>query len=410
MRLKKIMPWFVPLCLLAGVAHAELRPVPPVIPPPVVQDVQPPVVQAGPSALVKNYALIVHANYEHALQTALALQKAVNALVTNPSDLTLNEARSAWIAAHAAYTPTQAYRFYGGPVDIASPYGRSYANYLNAWPVDETTIDDPTVGQARIQNAFIPIGVDDLRRAHKQAVSSDVTLGYHVIEYLLWGKVENTAGPGGKGYWEFATGKRKDERVLNERRRTYLVNVTEALVQDLQAVVNAWSPDQNNYATQLLSMPEHEAIGKIVTGLGTFASTFMANGILKRSLTSGNSRDESSRFSDTTKQELLHGLSGIQAVYAGVYGDIQGESLSVRVEAIAPTLETLIYKQLEKCAASLSTLPDAYSQLRALPRNSEARKHAEAAASDLLRLGELMRQLGSALGANVEIKSSSEAF
>ncbi|MCA9907540.1 MAG: iron-regulated protein, partial [Anaerolineae bacterium] len=82
---------------------------------------------------INTYADIVYATYEDAYTTALDLQTAVTDFLAAPSAATLETARAAWLAAREPYGQTEAFRFYGGPIDDADgPEG-----FINAWPLDE---------------------------------------------------------------------------------------------------------------------------------------------------------------------------------------------------------------------------------------------------------------------------------
>ena len=70
-----------------------------------------------PGAVVAHYAALVQASYEEALTGALDLQRAVGAFVAQPSAGGLDAARTSWLAAREWYGQTEAFRFYGGPID-----------------------------------------------------------------------------------------------------------------------------------------------------------------------------------------------------------------------------------------------------------------------------------------------------
>ncbi|NOG51162.1 MAG: hypothetical protein HND48_18330 [Chloroflexi bacterium] len=92
------------------------------------------------------YADIAYASYGDSLTTALDLRDAIAAFVAEPSEETFAAAKEAWLAANEPYGQTEAYRFYGGPIDDEDgPEG-----LLNAWPLDEAYVDyidsDPNAG------------------------------------------------------------------------------------------------------------------------------------------------------------------------------------------------------------------------------------------------------------------------
>jgi putative iron-regulated protein len=85
------------------------------------------------AAVAKHYAHLVQSSYDDTLASALTLQKAVQAFIDAPSDDGLKAARKAWLDAREFYGQTEAFRFYGGPIDDKNgPEGR-----INAWPMDE---------------------------------------------------------------------------------------------------------------------------------------------------------------------------------------------------------------------------------------------------------------------------------
>ena len=80
------------------------------------------------SAVLDTYATIAAAKYADSLTTAQALNAAVDALITAPSDDTLQAARTAWLASRAPYQQTEVYRF-------GNPIVDDWEGQVNAWPL-----------------------------------------------------------------------------------------------------------------------------------------------------------------------------------------------------------------------------------------------------------------------------------
>src|SRR3546814_5452442 len=66
-------------------------------------------------AVLENYADIAHAVYEDSLTTAQDLHDAIEALLDEPTEASLEAARAAWVAARVPYQQSEAYRF-GNPL------------------------------------------------------------------------------------------------------------------------------------------------------------------------------------------------------------------------------------------------------------------------------------------------------
>ena len=88
--------------------------------------------------VIVNYADGVHALYAKSLTSATAMDQAIELFLREPTASSLEGAKRAWLRARDDYSPTEAFRFYGGPIDNEDdgPEG-----LINAWPLDESYID-----------------------------------------------------------------------------------------------------------------------------------------------------------------------------------------------------------------------------------------------------------------------------
>ena len=82
-------------------------------------------------AVIGTYASIVHASYDDSLAGVRVLRAAIGRFLESPSPETLEDAKAAWLAAREPYGQTEAYRFYGGPIDDAD----GPEALINAWPL-----------------------------------------------------------------------------------------------------------------------------------------------------------------------------------------------------------------------------------------------------------------------------------
>ena len=197
-------------------------------------------------------------NIEDSVTTARALQDAVDALIANPSEQTLANAREAWLASRVPYQQTEVYRFGNAAVD-------EWEGLVNAWPLDEGLIDyvasdayfadqgeNPmaavnvvatpqiTAAGMSIDAATItPALLGDLHEADE--VEANVARGYHAIEFLLWGQDLNGTGPGAgdRPFTDYAQGAACTNGNC-DRRAEYLQVATSLLIDDLQDMVTAW--------------------------------------------------------------------------------------------------------------------------------------------------------------------------
>ncbi len=303
-----------------------------------------------PAAVVRHYAGLVHANYQDAHLAARTLREAVVAFTARPSQETLDAARRAWLAAREPYGQTEAFRFYGGPIDDdKGPEGR-----INAWPMDESFVDgvQGKPGAGLINQRKLPITRKSLVAQNERGGEENIATGWHAIEFMLWGQDLNDSGPGQRSADDFVDGKAPNA----DRRRKYLEVVTDLLVDDLASLVKAWAPDvRNNYRARF-ERGGAESLRKMLVGLGSLSRGELAGERLEVALASQDQEDEHSCFSDNTHRDAVTNALGIENVWLGRYRRSDGSMLqgpSLR-DLVAARDAALAERTTQQIAASVA--------------------------------------------------------
>lgn len=285
---------------------------------------------ATPATVAAHYATLVHATYEDTLQAARALQQAVTGFTAMPSVSTQAAARKAWLAAREFYGQTEAFRFYGGPIDDdKGPEGR-----LNAWPMDESYVDyvEGKPGSGLINNRKQAITMKSLSALNERGGEENIATGWHAIEFMLWGQDRSEAGPGERSVEDFVDGKRANA----DRRRQYLNVVAELLIDDLQGLLRAWAPGvKNNYRARF-EKGGQESLRRMLVGLGSLSRGELAGERLEVALASQDQEDEHSCFSDNTHRDAVNNALGIENVWLGRFKRADGSMLQ------GPSLRDLV--------------------------------------------------------------------
>ena len=159
---------------------------------------------------IAGYAALARAEYGQALAAAVSLRDTVAAFLAAPSPATLAAARRAWIASRDVYGRTEVFRFAGGPIDDVHPVTgvQGPETRINAWPVDEAFLDyvAGNPGSGLIANLAAPITAETLVGRHGAEGEAEVTLGFHAIEFLLWGQDLDPNGPGDRTERDYLPG------------------------------------------------------------------------------------------------------------------------------------------------------------------------------------------------------------
>src|SRR5262249_12553144 len=153
-----------------------------------------------------------------------------------------------------SYGESEIGRFYSGPID-------SLQGAIDEWPVDENFIDytqgNPDNGIINRTRDIPQITAEVLEHYDGRAGASNLALGAHAIEFLLWGQRPDTAqGPGQRPYTDYVDGGTASHQ---DRRRAYLKIATGILVDNLRAVSAQWDlDDSTSYAAGMVQRPPED--------------------------------------------------------------------------------------------------------------------------------------------------------
>lgn len=342
-------------------------------------------------AVLDNYANIAHAKYSDSLTTAQSLKAALDALVANPNEKTLGQAKAAWLAARVPYQQTEAYRFGNAIVD-------DWEGRVNAWPLDEGLIDYVDAGsygtesdenslyvgnvianeRIVLNGKAVDASTIDLKllaeTLHEaEDVEANVATGYHAIEFLLWGQDLNGtgAGAGNRPATDFdvnnCTGGNCDRRIA------YLKAAANLLIADIEEMVANWEKD-GAARSALEEAGVEGGVTAIFTGLGSLSYGELAGERIKLGLMLHDPEEEHDCFSDNTHNSHYYDVMGIRNVYLGKYTRldgtvIEGPSVSDLVRGVDETADTEVRSALDATMEKMSAMKaraeggEAYDQM-----------------------------------------------
>ncbi|WP_417418209.1 imelysin family protein [Hoeflea sp.] len=351
------------------------------------------VADVTPEAVIAHYVDVAEAKYGDALATAKALDAAIEAFLANPTDETLQAARSAWLAARVPYQQTEVYRFGNAIVD-------DWEGRVNAWPLDEGLIDyvDASYGAESDENSLFTANVIanpsieingktiDATKITPELISetlqeaggieANVASGYHAIEFLLWGQDLNGNGPGAgnRPATDYSL-----ENCTNgncDRRRDYLGAASDLLVADLEEMAANWKAG----GAARLALEKTGVAGglsTILTGMGSLSYGELAGERMKLGLLLGDPEEEHDCFSDNTHNSHRYDAVGIRTAYTGVYtrldgSEMTGPSLADLLAAKDPAIAQEFSDDLDATIAAMEAMVEraetveAYDQMIAV--------------------------------------------
>ena len=308
-------------------------------------------------SVLTHYGDVAQAMYGDAHAASLDLGRAIDALIASPTGETLAAARKAWKDARPWYQQSEGFRFGNAIVD-------DWEGRVNAWPLDEGLIDytdkgsygetsdeNPLYTANVIANKSIRIGNDvvdattidaELLKKLQEAGGNEanVAIGYHAIEFLLWGQDLNgtKAGAGNRPVTDFdaknCTGGNCD------RRAAYLKAASDLLQSDLAEMAGNWKPD-GAARQELAGKGEDGGLATILTGLGSLSYGELAGERMKLGLILHDPEEEHDCFSDNTHNSHYADETGMISIYSGRLkrrdgSTLEGPGLSALAQVKAP--------------------------------------------------------------------------
>lgn len=353
------------------------------------------------AAVLTTYADLVIANYESAMADAQTLESAIQTFVNAPSQANFDAAKSAWLTARESYGPTEAFRFANGPIDSGAT--EAIEGYLNSWPMDEAYVDyvEGAMDSGIINNptAFPTLSKDILTGLNPAddngTAETDVAIGYHAIEFLLWGQDNTDPGQSQAGLRAFTDYVDGGTNANQDRRRQYLMIVADLLTDHLQVIIDEWN---NSYRATLLASDQDDALTDIINSISELSRSELAIERMAVALQNQDQEDEHSCFSDNTHRDIRLNLRGIENVYRASFTGITGPSLQNIIAEADATLGTELDSLLATAVTTVNDTAIPFDLAISGGVNSTEGAKVQTAVEALVAFGDRLLEARTALG------------
>ena len=339
---------------------------------------------------VHGYARHAEQAYDATLSATQAMRDAVKAFCAEPSESALARARESWTTARQAYGRTEAFRFGNGPIDAKRG---GVETFVNSWPVDEAYIDsvEGSTGGGIIGNPakYPALGRAILRLHNRRGGETNICTGWHAIEFLLWGQDRSETGPGARPATDFVDGKAP----FANRRREYLLEITEMLCEDLSKVSAQWHAGGENHRSRFEADPR-AALQAMMTGVALLAGFELSGERMAVAEETRDQEEEQSCFSDTTHLDFRAGIQGIADV---LRGDGAPGVIAV-VATVDPARAEAMTAALTAAVAAIDAMPAPFDRAIRTPKGSPEHARIAAAIAALEKLGEEISAAAKSMG------------
>ncbi len=229
---------------------------------------------------------------------------------------------------------------------------------------------------------------------------TNISSGWHAIEFLLWGQDRAKDGPGARPAGDYTTARSA------RRRATYLRLTTDRLLSDLGSLQTAWAPNGGAYRANFLDDPD-AALTKIFRGIGALSSHELAGERMAVAFESKDQEDEHSCFSDNTNADVVNDLKGIRMVYTGEGPSDRAPdraSLAALVTEADPDLAQDVSKALDASLAKAQAFPATFEAMIAAPNGTPENRAMEESIAAIEAQSELLEKAAEALDVKVSFE------
>lgn len=330
--------------------------------------------KVSPRPAIDHFLNVAATQFSTTAANTAKLHKAIKALLDQPSETTLDNARKAWARAHKSYTSAEIYIYSGvsEPFSLSSnrPNIDKLGSQINQWPMLGGYIDHvpgyPDSGL--ISDINMPITQKALLEQHGFTDAAFVTLGFHAIEFMLWGESDKQGVAGNRSAQEFLPELQTpesleedefepaiaEEQLSQNRRRKYLSTISDKLVIDIQELSARWQKS-GDYSKQVLGQNSPRQVAYILSASkGSIQNNLIAKHL--QPVLNGNQEDANqSIYSNTTYQGIQAIITSLKGVFTTKPGSTE-KNLGQIISSIDATLSQdfeIVFIEVEKSAINL---------------------------------------------------------
>jgi len=293
-------------------------------------------------------------------------QSSIVTLADHVSSENLSLSKQAWLDAHSAYELTTLHRYFAtqliGEQNSLALMQLQYQ--INHWPIIPGYIDyvNGYPDSGIVYDINVTLDVDSLREQHGAFDIYEVTLGFHVIEFLLWGyDTDSVARPAADfdAVLELTPEETESgyslEQLSNNRRRLFLAVAADTLVEDFRALQSLWLTEESSIRQRIESTSGTE----LIVILADSMSAMLNQELLLRSLYPMLNGDfvESiqSPYSRSTQNAVSSQLSGLERLLLEHQTE-NGTTLDLIFSAISDEFSEFFYQNFDASKVCLVLL------------------------------------------------------
>ena len=326
-----------------------------------------PELSAAAKQIGLDYAEQIRVDFSQVSIEIEELRFAISEFIAQTNTENLDRARQSWLLAHSAYERTTLHRYFAASIlDKQSSIALLQLQYqIDHWPIVPGYLDyvNGYPDSGIVHDINVNLDSTGLRDQHGAFDVSEVTLGFHVLEFLLWGSpnTQSQLRPADDFIEIDALGASQREsgysleQLSNNRRRQLLTIISNILLEDFSELESLWSNQLEG--TRLIIGRTSKT--ELITALADSMSAMLTEELLLRSLYPMLNGDfvESIRspYSLSTQNAVSSQLSGLESLLLESQAE-NGTTLDLVFSAISDEFSEFFYQNFDASKSCLVLL------------------------------------------------------
>jgi len=287
-----------------------------------------------------------------------SLENQVAEFLESPQASSMNSVRSGWLSAHSSYELTTLHRYFAEQILSEEEVLALYQFYyqINHWPILPGYVDYVgTYSNSGIVNDItVNLDIPTLREQHGAFDLAEASLGFHVLEFLIWGEnLKRQDERPASDYFvitelnasEIEGGFELDQ-LSNNRRRQMLVLNTQALLSDFNSSREIWSLGSETFRNELNALNGSEIIILLLEAITSMLTEEMLIRSLYPLLNGEYIESIQSPFSHSTQNVVSAQLSSVERLLLETTTDY-GRSLDSVLASLSSEFEEFFYQNFD---------------------------------------------------------------
>ena len=323
--------------------------------------------------LMLEYVAQIDSDFTDLRAELASLQQNIESLLESPSLRTLADGQKSWASAHQSYHQSNLHLYFTTLISRENQSDQLYrmAYQMDYWPIIAGYVDSVAGYEAGgiVHDVNVELSPESLKRQHGLFDVTEATLGFHVIEFLLWGEPNVNTAP--RGFEDFVpvnelTNIQRESgmeisQIGNNRRRELLRLISAILLEDFNSSFAIWEDASNSF----LKTAQDRSSATLLNLLLESSTAMLTEELLVRSLYPLlNGEYESglqSPFSQTSEITVAAQLQSVERLLLETPTS-NGVTLDKVLSSVSPAFEEFFYQNLDSSKACLILLYSSFGQ------------------------------------------------